>query len=43
MLTSTTVTGTYGTSNLWNRIWPNNWVADAYVNTGSSTPVAPPC
>jgi hypothetical protein len=41
--TGTTVTGTYGTSNVWDRIGPNNWVSDAYVNTGSSTPVAPPC
>jgi hypothetical protein len=38
----TTVTGAYGTSNVWDRIGPNNWVADAYVNTGSSNP-APPC
>jgi hypothetical protein len=41
--TGTTVTGTYGTSNVWDRIGPNNWVADAYVNTGSSDPVAPAC
>lgn len=41
--TGTTVTGTYGTSNVWNRIGPNNWVSDAYVNTGSSAPVAPAC
>ncbi|MFC8801732.1 hypothetical protein ACFT2C_28680 [Promicromonospora sp. NPDC057138] len=41
--TGTTVTGTYGTSNVWDRIGPNNWVSDAYVNTGSSTPVAPAC
>jgi hypothetical protein len=39
----TTVTGTYGTTDLWNRIGPGNWVSDAYVNTGSSTPVAPAC
>ncbi|WP_369371912.1 hypothetical protein AB1046_00960 [Promicromonospora sp. Populi] len=41
--TGTTVTGTYGTSNIWDRIGPGNWVSDAYVNTGSDTPVAPPC
>lgn len=39
----TTVTGTYGTTNLWNRIGPNNWISDAYVDTGSSTPVAGSC
>ncbi|MDR7381525.1 hypothetical protein [Promicromonospora iranensis] len=39
----TTVTGTYGTTDLWNRIGPGNWVSDAYVNTGSSSPVAPAC
>ncbi|MFI9489031.1 hypothetical protein ACIG47_21775 [Promicromonospora sp. NPDC052451] len=41
--TGTTVTGTYGTTNVWNRIGPGNWVSDAYVNTGSSAPVAPSC
>ncbi len=41
--TGTTVTGTYGTSNVWDRIGPNNWIADAYVNTGSDDPVAPAC
>lgn len=30
----TTVTGTYGTSNIWNRIGTNRYVSDAYVNTG---------
>lgn len=39
----TTVTGTYGTTNLWNRIGAGNWISDAYVDTGSSTPVAPAC
>ncbi|WP_275003909.1 hypothetical protein [Promicromonospora iranensis] len=39
----TTVTGTYGTTDLWNRIGPGNWISDAYVNTGSSGPVAPAC
>lgn len=32
--TGTTVTGTYGTSNIWDRIGTNRYVADAYVNTG---------
>jgi hypothetical protein len=39
----TTVTGTFGTTDLWNRIGRGNWVSDAYVNTGSSAPVAPAC
>ncbi|MCW3844791.1 N-acetylmuramoyl-L-alanine amidase [Micromonospora yasonensis] len=30
----TTVTGTYGTSNIWNRIGTNRYVSDAYVLTG---------
>lgn len=30
----TTVTGTYGTSNIWNRIGTNRYVSDAYVRTG---------
>ncbi|WBB69968.1 N-acetylmuramoyl-L-alanine amidase [Micromonospora sp. WMMD812] len=30
----TTVTGPYGTSNVWNRIGTSRWVADAYVSTG---------
>lgn len=41
--TGSTVTGTYGTTDLWNRIGPGNWVSDAYLNTGSSGPVAPAC
>lgn len=39
----TTITGTYGTTDLWNRIGPDNWISDAYVSTGSSTPAAPTC
>lgn len=39
----TSVTGPFGTSSLWNRIGRGNWVADAYVNTGSDAPVAPAC
>lgn len=38
-----TVTGTYGTSNLWNRIGAGNWVPDVYLYTGSDDPVAPAC
>jgi Bacterial SH3 domain len=30
----TTVTGTYGTTNIWDRIGTNQYVSDAYVNTG---------
>jgi hypothetical protein len=41
--TGTTVDGYYGTTNVWNRIGPGNWISDAYVNTGSSGPVAPAC
>jgi hypothetical protein len=38
----TTVTGTYGTSNIWDKVG-SGYVADAYVYTGSDTPVAPAC
>ncbi|GAA4155212.1 peptidoglycan DD-metalloendopeptidase family protein [Actinomadura keratinilytica] len=38
----TTVTGTYGTSNLWNKVGAG-YVADAYVYTGSDGPVVPAC
>lgn len=41
--TGTTVTGTYGTSNLWNRIGSGRYVPDAYVYTGSDGRVAPNC
>ncbi|MEV4621550.1 N-acetylmuramoyl-L-alanine amidase [Asanoa sp. NPDC049573] len=30
----TTVTGTFGTSNVWNRIGTGRWVSDTYVRTG---------
>lgn len=33
--TGTTVTGTYGTSNVWDRIGSGRFVADAYVYAGS--------
>ncbi|MEJ3744630.1 peptidoglycan DD-metalloendopeptidase family protein [Actinomycetes bacterium KLBMP 9797] len=32
--TGTSVTGTYGTSNIWERIGTGRFIADAYVNTG---------
>ncbi|MEQ4301428.1 hypothetical protein ABNF97_08555 [Plantactinospora sp. B6F1] len=32
--TGTTVTGTYGTSNIWDRIGAGRFVSDAYVLTG---------
>jgi hypothetical protein len=32
--TGTTVTGTYGTTNIWDRIGTNQYVSDAYVYTG---------
>lgn len=43
--TGTTVTGTYGTTNIWNKIGTNKWVSDAYVNTGYSgfIPGVPRC
>lgn len=37
-----TVTGTYGTSDLWDRI-SGGYVADAYIYTGSDGRVAPTC
>ncbi|MEU4387389.1 hypothetical protein [Promicromonospora sp. NPDC023805] len=39
----TSITGTYGTTDLWNRIGPDNWVSDAYVSTGSSSGAARTC
>jgi hypothetical protein len=38
----TTVSGTYGTSSLWDRIGAG-YIADAYVSTGSDGQVAPTC
>lgn len=38
----TSVTGTYGTTTLWDFIG-NGYVSDAYVNTGSDGQVAPTC
>ena len=37
------VTGKFGTSTIWDRIGPNNYVSDTYVQTGSDNPVAPHC
>ncbi|MEW2622640.1 SH3 domain-containing protein [Streptomyces sp. NPDC048106] len=39
----TTVTGTYGTSNIWDNISDGEFVADAYVLTGSDGYVADRC
>lgn len=38
-----TVSGTRGTTNLWYRVGPRNWVSDAYLITGTGEAVAPPC
>jgi hypothetical protein len=37
------VTGTYGTSTLWDKIGDGRYIADAYVSTGSDGQVAPTC
>lgn len=41
--TGTSVTGTYGTSNIWNRIGSGRFIPDAYTYTGSDGRVAPNC
>ncbi|MGW1766284.1 SH3 domain-containing protein [Streptomyces sp. NPDC002073] len=41
--TGTTVSGPYGTSNIWDNIANGQFVADAYVNTGRDGYVAPRC
>nr|WP_232345437.1 M23 family metallopeptidase [Paenactinomyces guangxiensis] len=38
-----TVTGKYGTSDLWDRIGPGQYISDTYVYTGSDGQVAPTC
>ncbi|QOV42232.1 SH3 domain-containing protein [Streptomyces chromofuscus] len=38
-----TITGPYGTSNLWDCIANSQYVSDAYVKTGSDGYVAPRC
>lgn len=39
----TTVTGPYGTSNIWDNISNGQYISDAYVNTGSDGYVADRC
>ncbi|MET8801089.1 SH3 domain-containing protein [Streptomyces sp. NPDC004546] len=39
----TTVTGPYGTSNIWDNIDSGEFVSDAYVQTGSDGYIAPRC
>jgi uncharacterized protein YraI len=39
----TTVSGYYGTTNIWDNIGPNQFVSDAYVKTGSDGYIAPRC
>ncbi|MEU6344549.1 SH3 domain-containing protein [Streptomyces sp. NPDC046977] len=39
----TTVNGYYGTSNIWDRIAPGQYVSDAYVHTGSDGYIAGRC
>jgi hypothetical protein len=41
--TGTSVTGTYGTSNIWDKIGTGRYVPDAYIYTGSDGRVAPNC
>ena len=41
--TGSTVKGTYGTSNIWDKIGTGRFVSDAYVYTGSDGRVAPKC
>ncbi|MFE0629825.1 SH3 domain-containing protein [Streptomyces sp. NPDC058864] len=39
----TTVSGYYGTSNIWDCIGEGQFVSDAYVHTGSDGYIAPRC
>jgi hypothetical protein len=39
----TYVSGPYGTTNLWDEIGNGHWVTDAFVDTGTSQPIAMPC
>lgn len=41
--TGQTISGTYGTTNVWDRIGTGKYVSDAYVYTGSDGRVAPAC
>ncbi|WP_328694489.1 peptidase [Streptomyces phaeochromogenes] len=38
-----TISGPYGTTNIWDNIANGQYVSDAYVNTGSDGYVAPRC
>ncbi|MER7910197.1 peptidase [Streptomyces sp. NPDC096068] len=38
-----TVSGPYGTTNIWDNIAPGEYVSDSYVRTGSDGMVAPRC
>lgn len=38
-----TITGTYGTTDIWDKIGPGQYVSDAYIYTGSDGMVAPSC
>ncbi|MEU6662693.1 hypothetical protein [Streptomyces sp. NPDC046821] len=38
-----TITGTYGTTNIWDNIAGGQYVSDAYVKTGTDGYVAPRC
>ncbi|MDN3026227.1 SH3 domain-containing protein [Streptomyces sp. S.PB5] len=39
----TTITGPYGTSNIWDCVASGEYVSDAYVNTGSDGYIRPRC
>ncbi|KOG35460.1 SH3 domain-containing protein [Streptomyces resistomycificus] len=39
----TTITGPYGTSNIWDNIDNGEYVSDSYVNTGSDGYIRPRC
>jgi surface antigen len=41
--TGSSVKGTYGTSNIWDKIGTGRFISDAYVYTGSDGRVAPQC
>ncbi len=41
--TGETITGTYGKSNIWNKIGTGKYIPDAYTYTGSNGFVAPKC
>lgn len=41
--TGSSVTGTYGTSRIWNKIGSGRFISDAYTYTGSDGRVAPDC